>query len=120
MTGTVQVRVAFPNPNRLLNNGNSGTVLVPKKYTNALVVPEVASFEQQGKINVFRVVNDTVISTMLDVTDRVNNMLIVNNGVKEGDIIVVSGIGSLRNKSAIQRSEEHTSELQSRPHLVCR
>ena len=102
MTGTVQVRVAFPNPNRLLSNGNSGTVLVPKKYTNALVVPEVASFEQQGKINVFRVVNDTVISTMLDVTDRVNNMLIVNNGVKEGDIIVVSGIGSLRNKSAIQ------------------
>ncbi|HLW41193.1 MAG TPA: efflux RND transporter periplasmic adaptor subunit [Flavobacterium sp.] len=102
MTGTVQVRVAFPNPNRLLSNGNSGTVLVPKKYTNALVVPEVASFEQQGKINVFKVVNDTVISTMLDVTDRVNNMLIVNNGVKEGDIIVVSGIGSLRNKSAIQ------------------
>lgn len=102
MTGTVQVRVAFPNPNRLLSNGNSGTVLVPKKYTNALVVPEVASFEQQGKINVFRVVNDTVISTMLDVTDRVNNMLIVNNGVKEGDIIVVSGIGLLRNKSVIQ------------------
>ena len=102
MTGTVQVRVAFPNPNRLLSNGNSGTVLVPKKYTNALVVPEVASFEQQGKINVFKVVNDTVISTMLDVTDRVNNMLIVNNGVKEGDIIVVSGIGLLRNKSVIQ------------------
>lgn len=102
MTGTVQVRVAFPNPNRLLSNGNSGAVLVPKKYTNALVVPEVASFEQQGKINVFKVVNDTVISTMLDVTDRVNNMLIVNNGVKEGDIIVVSGIGLLRNKSVIQ------------------
>jgi len=102
VTGTVQVRVAFPNPNKLLSNGNSGTVLIPKSYDSALVIPEIASFEQQGKINVFKVVNDTVVSTMVDVTDRVNNMLIVNNGVKEGDVIVVSGIGSLRNKSAIQ------------------
>lgn len=102
VTGTVQFRVAFPNPNKLLSNGNSGTVLVPKEYNDALVVPEVASFEQQGKVNVFKVVNDTVISTMVEVTDRVNNMLIVNSGVKKGDVIVVSGIGSLRNKSAIQ------------------
>ncbi|HLV52161.1 MAG TPA: efflux RND transporter periplasmic adaptor subunit [Flavobacterium sp.] len=102
VTGTVQFRAAFPNPNKLLSNGNSGTVLVPKEYNNVLVVPEVASFEQQGKVNVFKVVNDTVISTMVDVTDRVNNMLIVNSGVKKGDVIVVSGIGSLRNKSAIQ------------------
>src|SRR5690554_993899 len=102
VTGTVQFRAAFPNPNKLLSNGNSGIVLVPKEYNNVLVVPEVASFEQQGKVNVFKVVNDTVISTMVDVTDRVNNMLIVNNGVKEGDIIVVSGIGLLRNKSVIQ------------------
>src|SRR5690554_7483825 len=27
---------------------------------------------------------------------------------------------SLRRSSATERSEEHTSELQSRPHLVCR
>src|SRR5690554_7483491 len=29
-------------------------------------------------------------------------------------------IGALLNKASILRSEEHTSELQSRPHLVCR
>src|SRR5690606_40377018 len=66
VTGTVQFRAAFPNPNKLLSNGNSGIVLVPKEYNNVLVVPEVASFEQQGKVNVFKVVNDTVISTMVD------------------------------------------------------
>src|SRR5690554_5421686 len=32
-----------------------------------------------------------------------------------GDFIIREGI-----QSAIERSEEHTSELQSRPHLVCR
>src|SRR3989442_13601831 len=28
--------------------------------------------------------------------------------------------GSSRRRTAVRRSEEHTSELQSRPHLVCR
>ena len=73
-----------------------------KKYTNVLVVPEVSSYEQQGKINLYKVVNDTAISNVIEVIDRVDNMIIVKDGVKEGDVIVVSGIGSLRNKTAIQ------------------
>lgn len=105
-TGTVQFRVAFSNPNRLLNNGNSGIIRVPKKYTQVLVLPEVASYEQQGKINVYKVINDTAVSTNVEVIDRVNNMIIVKekveNSVKAGDVIVVSGIGTLRNKTAIQ------------------
>src|SRR3989442_14690816 len=32
----------------------------------------------------------------------------------------VDGKDDLRVKMCMQRSEEHTSELQSRPHLVCR
>lgn len=102
LTGTVQFRALFQNPNKLLSNGNSGTILVPSIYENALVVPEVASFEQQGKINVFKVVNDTAVTTMLDVEARVDNMLIVKGGINEGDRVVVSGIGSLRNRTAIQ------------------
>ena len=101
-TGTVQFRVAFSNPNKLLSNGNSGTIRLPKKYTNVLVVPEVASYEQQGKINVYKVVKDTAISTVVDVTARVDNMIIVKQGIKEGDVIVVSGVGSLKNKMAIK------------------
>lgn len=101
-TGTVQFRVAFTNPNKLLSNGNSGTIRLPKKYTNVLVVPEVASYEQQGKINVYKVVKDTAISTVVDVTARVDNMIIVKQGIKEGDVIVVSGVGSLRNKMVIK------------------
>lgn len=101
-TGTVQFRVAFSNPNKLLSNGNSGIIRLPKKYTNVLVVPEIASYEQQGKVNVYKVVQDTAISTVVDVIDRVDNMIIVKDGVKAGDVIVVSGVGTLRNKTAIQ------------------
>lgn len=101
-TGTVQFRVGFSNANKFLSNGNSGKIRIPKKYTQVLVVPEVASYEQQGMINVYKVVNDTAISTVIGVVDRVDNMIIVKEGVKEGDVIIVSGIGSLKNKTAIQ------------------
>ncbi|WCM40943.1 efflux RND transporter periplasmic adaptor subunit [Flavobacterium sp. CBA20B-1] len=101
-TGTVQFRVAFKNPNKLLSNGNSGTIRLPKKYTNVLVVPEVASYEQQGKVNVYKVVNDTAVSTVINVVDRVDNMIIVNKGIKTGDVVVVSGVGTLRNQTAIK------------------
>ena len=101
-TGTVQFRVAFPNPNRILSNGNSGSIRLPKSYTQVLVIPEVASYEQQGKINVYKVRNDTAYTSTVTVVDRVDNMIIVSDGAKEGDIVVVSGIGSLRDKTAIQ------------------
>ncbi|WP_317171515.1 efflux RND transporter periplasmic adaptor subunit [Flavobacterium sp. I3-2] len=101
-TGTVQFRVAFPNPNRILSNGNSGSIRLPKSYTQVLVIPEVASYEQQGKINVYKVRNDTAYASAVTVIDRVDNMIIVSDGAKEGDVVVVSGIGSLRDKTAIQ------------------
>ena len=101
-TGTVQFRVAFPNPDKLLSNLKQWNDSFSKKYDNVLVVPEVASYEQQGKINVYKVVNDTAVTTVVDVIDRVDNMIIVNNGIKAGDVIIVSGIGSLRNKAAVK------------------
>lgn len=105
-TGTVQFRVAYPNPDKLLSNGNSGSVLLPKQYTQVLVIPEVASYEQQGKINVYKVRNDTAVSTVVNVIDRVDQMIIVSqedvNGVQAGDTVIVNGIGTLRDRTAIQ------------------
>jgi len=114
-TGTVQFRVAFPNPNHLLSNGNSGTIRLPKKYTQVLVIPEIASYEQQGKINVYKVSNDTAISTVVNVIDRVDNMLIITEdatkGVKKGDTIIVSGLVSLRDKTAVQPKKVDFEEV---------
>ena len=42
-TGTIQFRVAFSNAQKLLSNGNSGTIRFPQHYDNVLVVPESAT-----------------------------------------------------------------------------
>ncbi len=100
-TGTIQFRAVFTNKAGLLNNGNSGFIRIPKTYTDVLVVPESATFEQQGLVYVYKVENDTAYSTKITVHNRVDRMAIVEDGLKKGDKIVVSGIGSLRTGTAI-------------------
>ncbi|WP_121964427.1 efflux RND transporter periplasmic adaptor subunit [Myroides sp. N17-2] len=100
-TGTVQLRALFNNPNRLLSNGNSGTLLLPNEYTNVLVVPESATFEQQGQVYVYTVANDTAKATKIEVIDRVNKLAIVKEGVKKGEKIIGTGLGTLRSGTPI-------------------
>jgi len=101
-TGTIQFRATFANKDRLLSNGNSGTLRIPKAYPDALVVPETATFEQQGITYVFKVKNDTVYNSIIEVEDRVDNLAIIKSGLQKGDIIVVQGTGKLRDRSPIQ------------------
>lgn len=102
VTGTVQFRASFPNPDNTLRNGSSGLVMLPRVYDNAIAVPSVATFEQQGNYLVYKVVNDTVVSTIVDIQDRIDNTAIVTQGVKPGEQVVITGIGTLRNRTAIQ------------------
>lgn len=102
-TGSVSFRAVFPNPNRLLANGNSGNIRIPKKYENVPVVPEAATYEQQGRVYVYRVQGDTLaVSVPIEITDRVDNLVIVESGIEPGDKIVAQGTGKLRNNTPIQ------------------
>ena len=100
-TGTVQFRVEFPNPQKLLSNGNSGSIVLPKNYDSATVIPEVATTEQQGIIYAYKVQADSVVSTSIKVEDRFNNMVVVKDGLKKGDVVVVSGLGGLKTGTKI-------------------
>jgi membrane fusion protein, multidrug efflux system len=102
-TGTVSFRARFPNPNRILANGNSGTIRVPKTYENVPVIPEASTFEQQGKVYVYKVQGDTLaVTRAIGITARVENLIIVASGIKEGEKIVAQGVGKLRDNTAIK------------------
>ena len=102
-TGTVSFRATFPNPTRILSNGNSGNIRIPKTYEGVPVVPEVSTFEQQGIVYVYSVRGDTLaVSTPIEITDRVNNLVIVRSGVEAGDKIVAQGVGKLRDNTPIE------------------
>jgi membrane fusion protein (multidrug efflux system) len=105
-TGTVNFRAIFNNPNELLTNGNSGKINIPIIYENAIVVPQEATYEQQGNIMVFTVgENNTVSSLIVKVKASIDNLYVVESGIKEGDKIVTTGVEKLRSDMLITPQE---------------
>lgn len=101
-TGTVTFRAKFPNPSGILANGSSGSIRIPQTYDNVLVIPEVSTFERQGKIYTYKVQGDTVaINTPVQVIDRVDGLLVIQSGLKKNDKIVAKGVGKLRNNTPV-------------------
>jgi membrane fusion protein, multidrug efflux system len=101
-TGTIDFRVTFNNAAKILANGNSGRIRVPKTFVDVLVVPEASTFEQQGMTYVYKVTKDTAYATPITVVERAGNMAVVKEGVKKGDKVVAQGVGKLRDKSAVK------------------
>lgn len=95
-TGSIQFRATFPNPNKILTNGNSGVIKLPQRFANSLVIPEVATFEQQGKFFAYKVVNDTVKQTVIALKNRADNYAVVESGLKADDVILVQGLNAVR------------------------
>lgn len=105
-TGTVSFRAVFENPNGLVTNGNSGTIEIPTVYEQATVIPQSATFEQQGQIFVYKLnEQNQTISTPINIKDKNSYLYLVESGVNPGDKIVASGVGKLRNNTTIQPQE---------------
>ncbi|PKF75977.1 efflux RND transporter periplasmic adaptor subunit [Chryseobacterium sp. PMSZPI] len=101
-TGTIQFRVGFSNAQKLLSNGNSGTIRFPQRYDNVLVVPESATYEQQGIVYVYKVEKDTAKNVVINVIDRIDNMALVKSGVNKGETVIAAGTGGLKPGTAVK------------------
>ncbi|MGV8914950.1 MAG: efflux RND transporter periplasmic adaptor subunit [Kaistella sp.] len=110
-TGSIQFRVSFPNPDKLLSNGNSGKVRLPISYENALVLPESATYEQQGLVYVYKVQQDTAKSFVISVIDRVNNMVIIKDGAKKGEVVVAEGVQTVKSGTPVKPQPKDFDEI---------
>ena len=104
-TGTVTFRAIFDNPKQLITNGNNGTIKIPVTYTDVAVVPLNATFEQQGNIITYKVVDNKTETAKITTKATVGNLYIVNEGLKAGDKIVAQGANKLRAGAAVQPNE---------------
>lgn len=96
-TGAASVRAAFDNPAGMLRSGSTGSVVIPYTESNAIIIPQKATFEIQDKKYVY-LVNDSnkTISTPIEVFDINDGQeYIVTNGLKAGDKIAIEGVGTI-------------------------
>ncbi len=93
-TGTLNVYVSFPNPNRLLRPGLFGRVRVLlEERPNTLLVPQRAVQIMQGVQNVLVVGNDDKVALRtVTLGERYQDFFIVTEGLKPGDRVVVEGL----------------------------
>jgi membrane fusion protein (multidrug efflux system) len=110
-TGSMQFRVTFPNSSGLLANGNSGKVRIPKVYENATIFPEMAVFERQGSSYVYTVEGDTARQTKVIIIDKTNNLVVTDNSLKPGELVVVEGTSGLRDKTAVKPVKQDIDQV---------
>lgn len=117
-TGAVSLRAVFQNPERLLREGGSGTVVIPSQVNNSIVIPQTATFELQDRIFVYKVVNGLATSQQIMVLDQNNGSeYIVESGLNVGDSIISEGAGLVREGTVVharpanEKKQENTNRI---------
>ena len=105
-TGAVSLRAVFPNRNRLLRDGSSGSVLIPSERHNCIVIPQSATYELQDRIFVYKVVDGRTVAAQITVMPQNNGTeYVVEDGLQEGDVIVSEGAGLIREGTVIENKK---------------
>ena len=96
-TGSLTIKVSFPNPDGHLYSGIQGTVMIPFAEKDVIVVPQNAVVRLQDKALVYKVQADST-ATAIDVTteDAGNGKdFIITRGLSIGDRIVTLGANNV-------------------------
>jgi membrane fusion protein (multidrug efflux system) len=102
-TGNIAFRARFPNPERLLKNGETGKVLMTMPFKNALIIPQKATYEIQDKVYVFVIdKNNTVVSRNITIAGRLPDVFIVGSGLAENEKIVLEGVQRVKDGDKIE------------------
>lgn len=102
-TGAISLRAVFPNPEGMLRNGSTATLVLPYTKNDVLVVPQEATFEIQDKVYVYKVNKEGKAESVQVTVFPLNNgqEYIVESGLQEGDVIVAEGAGLIQENTQI-------------------
>src|SRR5665213_336462 len=102
-TGTIKVRLVFPNDKNMLKPGMNTTVRVKNTSAlNATMIPYKAISELLGEFFVYVVGDSSKVSQrQLVLGQQIGQNIIVKKGLKPGEKIVVEGIQNLHEGSVI-------------------
>ena len=97
-TGSANFRATFPNAQGLIRSGSSATIKIPVTNENSILVPQAATFDNQGKKFVYKFIGgDSLSNVGIEITENsIGNLYIVKKGLSKEEQIVIEGVGSLK------------------------
>lgn len=102
-TGNIAFRASFPNPDRLLRNGETGKVLLTVPYRKAMVIPQKATYEIQDKTYVFVIdAANKVHARLVTIAARLPDLYIVGSGLAVTERILLEGVQKVKDDDVVQ------------------
>jgi membrane fusion protein (multidrug efflux system) len=101
-TGNIAFRATFANPDRVLRHGETGNILMPVKVSQALLIPQKATFEILDKKFVYVIDKDNRVGArVVNVQHEMPHIYDVSGALKPTDNILVEGIRKVKNGDQI-------------------
>ena len=101
-TGNIPFRATFPNPNRLLRHGQTGKILMPVPFKDALIIPQKATFEILDKKYVFVVDEENKIRLRpIQIASEMPDLYVLGGGLKEDEKILLEGLRKVKDSEEI-------------------
>ena len=102
-TGNIAFRAGFPNPDKLLKNGETGKVQMVMPLKNALLIPQKATYEIQDKKYVFVVdANHKLKSKEITISAEMPDLYVVQSGLTADDKILLDGVQKAKDDEKIE------------------
>jgi len=102
-TGNIAFRARFPNPDKLLKNGETGEVQMVVPLHQALVIPQKSTYEIQDKVYVFVVdKNNVVRSRNIVIASEMPDLYVVSSGIAANDKILLEGVQKVKDDEKIK------------------
>ena len=101
--GNIAFRADFPNPDRLLRHGQTGTVLIDRPLKDAIVIPQRATFEILDKRYVFVVDKDDVAHQReIEIAYELDDIFVIEKGLDVNDKFVLEGVRQVRDGEKVE------------------
>jgi membrane fusion protein (multidrug efflux system) len=116
-TGTLRVRAEFPNADKLLRPGMFGRIKVDLgSRADSILVPERAIAELQGKNFAWVISSDNKASQrMVTLGETIGGNVLVQEGLKPGDRIVVEGLQKMREGAVVNAMTAQEAAAPAQP-----
>ena len=101
--GNIAFRADFPNPDGLLRNGQTGTILIHSDLKDVIVIPQRATFEILAKRYAYVVGEDNVVHQRdITIQSAQDDIFVIESGLTEKDKIILEGIRQVRDGDKIE------------------
>lgn len=102
-TGNIAFRATFPNPDGILRHGGTGNIMMPVALSEALIIPQKATFEILDKKYVYVVDDKNIVHAReIQVGTEIPHLYVVTGGLAENEKILVEGLRKVKNEDKIE------------------